>query len=47
MAALVKGPTAVALSQSILIADLGAAEMWKGPDFGTRSYSTRIQGSKI
>lgn len=27
------------------MADVGAAEMWKDPDFGTRSYSTRIQGS--
>lgn len=27
------------------MADVGAAEMWEDPDFGTRSYSTRIQGS--
>lgn len=26
-------------------AGVGAATMWKDPDFGTRSYSTRIQGS--
>lgn len=27
------------------MADVGAAETWKDPDFGTRSYSTTIQGS--
>lgn len=28
-----------------IAADVGATKTWKDPDFGTRSYSTRIQGS--
>lgn len=28
-----------------IAAGVGAAKMWKDTDFGTRSYSTRIQGS--
>lgn len=28
-----------------IAADVCAAKTWKDPDFGTRSYSTRIQGS--
>lgn len=28
-----------------IAAGVGAAKTWKDPDFGTRSYSTRIQGS--
>lgn len=39
-------PTAVLFHRTFQIAaGVGTAKMWKDPDFGTRSYSTRIQGS--